>query len=290
MMAALIWRSRIVFISTSTCRGHGLRTKKGGQIDGSVPCLQTGVKIKGDSSLQIPDSLPTLIDRQILTLAASLKQAGCGAHRWRYAREQDQAEGIMTGWKKEKHSQSGRSAPLACLGELCDPAEFAFDYLPGWRQRHRRNEHNLGWPFVRRQMLRRMLCQFFLRNGYGWQELQEAHDFPSVFRSLIRPSNHRRAHDGRMCVQHGLNFRWVNVLSKPDDQFLRTANDEKISLLETSEVPRVEPSLRVEGRRRPLRSPIVPLHHIRTAHPKFADLPVNHRLAIGPHQLNLHAR
>src|ERR1700723_698328 len=93
-----------------------------------------------------------------------------------------------------------------------------------------------------------------------------------------------------MRVQNRFNFRWVDVLSEANDQFLASTNDEEISVLEAGQVARVEPSLGIDRSSRLLWRVIITLHHIRTAHPQFADFSLGDRLLIGAYQLHFHSR
>jgi hypothetical protein len=45
-----------------------------------------------------------------------------------------------------------------------------------------------------------------------------------------------------MRVQHSLNFSWVDILSKANDQFLGSSNDKQISVFEASKIAGIEPS------------------------------------------------
>jgi hypothetical protein len=48
-----------------------------------------------------------------------------------------------------------------------------------------------------------------------------------------------------MRVQHGLDFRRVDILSKANDQFLGSAYDKQIAVLQSGKFAGVEPSIRI---------------------------------------------
>jgi hypothetical protein len=49
-----------------------------------------------------------------------------------------------------------------------------------------------------------------------------------------------------MRVHHGFDLGRVHILSEPDDHFLGSAHDEKISVFEPSKIAGVEPSFRID--------------------------------------------
>src|ERR1039458_3846196 len=93
-----------------------------------------------------------------------------------------------------------------------------------------------------------------------------------------------------MRVQNSFNFRRVDILTKAHDQFLGSANDKEVSVLQTGKVPGVEPSLGIDRCSRLLWRVIVTFHDVRTAHPQLADLSVGNHLLIGSDQFDLDSR
>jgi hypothetical protein len=91
-------------------------------------------------------------------------------------------------------------------------------------------------------MLRGMLRQFGFGSGRGRRELHQGYDFFTTFRPFDCPSNDGGTHHRWMRIQHCLDFRRIDIFPETDDQFLGPANDEKISVFETSKIAGVEPS------------------------------------------------
>jgi hypothetical protein len=58
-------------------------------------------------------------------------------------------------------------------------------------------------------------------------------------------------------VQHGFHFGGINILSEANDQFLGSADDEKISVFEPGKIAGVEPSFWIDCRSRIFRRAMV---------------------------------
>jgi len=100
-------------------------------------------------------------------------------------------------------------------------------------------------PLVWREMLRGVLGQFGLRSLGRRRELYEGDNFLTAFCPADRTPNDRGTDDCGMRVQHRLDFRRVYILPKANDQFLGSAYDKQIAVLQSGKVAGVEPSIRI---------------------------------------------
>src|SRR5258705_5774516 len=93
-----------------------------------------------------------------------------------------------------------------------------------------------------------------------------------------------------MAVEHRLDFGRIDVKAEPDNQFLRTTDDEEVTVFEAREVACIEPSLRVNGLGGLVGCAIVTFHNARAVNPQFTGFAVVDWLTIESDQFDLRPR
>src|SRR5580692_10826924 len=93
-----------------------------------------------------------------------------------------------------------------------------------------------------------------------------------------------------MTVQHCLNFGRVDIESMADDQVFRSSDDEKISIIQPSQITGIEPSFGINSSGCLLGSAIVALHDVRSPHPQLARFTFSYWFAVGADQLYFNTR
>src|ERR1700685_3209543 len=132
-----------------------------------------------------------------------------------------------------------------------------------------------------------MASQFGRGAIRSWNQF---HKRDNLLVSLDGSADHRRSKNRWMAVEHRFDLSRIYVEPETNDQLLRTAYDKQVLVFEPREITRVEPSFRINRGCSFLWSPVIALHHIRTAHPQFADFAIGHRIAVGTDQLHFNPR
>src|SRR5277367_1450737 len=93
-----------------------------------------------------------------------------------------------------------------------------------------------------------------------------------------------------MGIQNGLNFGGIDVEAKSDDEIFGAPHDEKMLLLEASEISRVEPAFGVDGSGGFAGRAIVAFHDVWSTHMQLAHFPGRDWLTILPNQSGFYSR
>src|ERR1700675_4132595 len=138
-------------------------------------------------------------------------------------------------------------------------------------------------------MMGRVLGDCGDRNRRPWRQLDESNDLLAPF-SFNGSANYGGAHYFRISVEYGLDFGWIDIEPKADDQLFRSPHDEEIPIFHSGKVTGVEPAFCVDGSGGLLWRAIVSLHDVRPSHPQFSHFACRHRIPTSAHQPNLNSR
>src|SRR5882757_9955611 len=144
---------------------------------------------------------------------------------------------------------------------------------------------------------RRTLVRSELRADEGQQigrlcprSLHQLHEDYDLFIAVDGTADHGRLNDVLVRIEHGLDFRRIDVETRADDHFLGAADDIKAIAVEPREVAGIEPALRIDRFGGEIGGAVVTTHHVAAAHVKFADLAIPYRNAVDRPDAGLDAR
>src|SRR5689334_9679422 len=101
----------------------------------------------------------------------------------------------------------------------------------------------MGGPLMGRQMLRRVVCDLGFLNHRIRFELNERDNLFASCSSCDRPADHSGTSDGWVRVQYSFYFGRIHIQPKTDDQLCRSALDKQITVLQSRQIARVEPTI-----------------------------------------------